>query len=413
MRTTFTIYPLALFLAFLNIDMGVRGKTFGQVQESWSIATDAYSTNVFNLLGNNVVISGVFNFSPTILKSSAEGQEKWSASSNFPSIYLPPPSGLALDSAGNVFFSGRQVILPFWPSGFGFFIESRTTKLDARDGNQLWSSPYAGTSAVDSAGNVFVSGSSMTLKLAAKDGQLVWSAQLDGRLSRVDHKGDIIVGGNEGITKLAGRDGRQVWSVPINTHSLGLDALGDVYTHRGGFLGGSEIVKLASADGSELWSVPVPSFGQIAVDQMGFVCISSSGLPNGFTTKLAAKDGAQIWSSAIAGNSVAVDGAGNVYVSGVTTLEGSVITVKRAGKDGSEVWSVPFSAIPWSFSMSALKVDSAGDVYVLGWDYPANTFYGLKKYVQRGLEARIVRQVQNSEQQAGVVADWQADSTLT
>lgn len=106
----------------------------------------------------------------TTLKYDAAGNELWSAAYGGPANFAGSPAAIAVDSAGNVYITGSMCMyavfdwVSLWCSGSDY-----TTIKYSTNGNRLWVARYAGpfeaagASAIvlDAAGNVHVTGSRM------------------------------------------------------------------------------------------------------------------------------------------------------------------------------------------------------------------------------------------------------------
>ncbi len=125
--------------------------------EAYDIALD-FSGNVY-VTGRSVG-SGTRNDYATI-KYDSDGNELWVARYNGPGNYIDCAYGIALDSSGNVYVTGES-------HGSGTVGDYATIKYDS-DGNELWVARYNGPGnsydyatgiALDSSGNVYVTGNS-------------------------------------------------------------------------------------------------------------------------------------------------------------------------------------------------------------------------------------------------------------
>lgn len=186
-------------------------------------------------------------------------------------------TGVAADASGHVYVVGR----------FTGVISFGAKQLKSRGG-----------------ADVFVA------QLSAEDGSIGWAQQLGGKgedetaLIAVAPTGDVIVsasiGGKPVVVKYAGADGAELWSAaltsksPIGARGLAVDPSGDV------MIGGT-FYAAASVNGTKLFH---------------------AGKSDVFIAKLSGKDGSTVWAESI-GNpdrnstrSIAVDGAGNLYVAG-------------------------------------------------------------------------------------------------
>jgi len=128
---------------------------------SYAGARDATAV-VVDRGGNAIVTGGNQDFAT--MKYSNAGVPLWTNLYLRPGNYGSSASALALDASGNVFVTGSED-LPGWPPNAADWI----TIAYSRDGMPLWTNSYNGpassmdmarTIAVDTSGNVFVTGSS-------------------------------------------------------------------------------------------------------------------------------------------------------------------------------------------------------------------------------------------------------------
>lgn len=213
--------------------------------------------------------------------------------------------GVTVDSGGNVYATATR-ILP--DDGRGIV----TVKYDSA-GNFAWSrnfgesdDHYARGIAVDSGGNVYVTGD-----------ETVYAGQPIIYSNVVTIKYDP--SGNLAWSRRYAEQGVSYWSL-----GAGVDATGNIYVACN-LSGGSRTLKYDSA-GNILWNsmVPFPSttFRRMAVDRDGNSYVTGNLYPNNtlfmITTKLDPL-GNLVWAKTKAGNyseGVAADGNGNIYVAG-------------------------------------------------------------------------------------------------
>jgi hypothetical protein len=288
---------------------------------------------------------------------------------------------LALDGNGNVIMTGSA-----FTSGSNDYY---TSKYAATDGSLLWERRYDGPAklgdlahalAVDGSGNVVVTGQSAsratpgsgdvhdiyTAKYAAADGALLWEKRYNGPADledqghavTVDAKGDVIVSG-----------------VSATSGSPLVGFVSDGYT-----------AKYASADGALLWEKRGPVGGGVtaaAIDSSGNVVVTGyswNGTNADYSTaKYATADGALVWEKRYNGSgnladsatAVAVDGSGNVVVTGSSYNGGAsgadYYTAKYAAADGTLLWEKRYNG-PAKLNdiAEAVRVDGNGNVVVTG-----------------------------------------------
>jgi uncharacterized protein (AIM24 family) len=343
------------------------------------------------------------------LAPACKGNELWSK--RFGDASGQHGTSVAVDDQGNVvvtgFFAGAIDL------GGGALLSAGgedlfVAKLDA-SGNHLWSKRFGDAAnqygqgiGVDSAGNVFVTGyfsgamdfgagalqsaggeDLFVVKLDAS-GNPLWSksfgdaADQNGACVAVDSAGNVLVTGS--------------FSGSADFGGGALQALGnkDIF-----------LLKL-DANGAHLWSSrfgdAMDQHGEsVAVDGAGNVLVTGSfsgavdfgggtlqGLGNKdiFLLKLDA-NGAHLWSKSFGdsglqdGKSIAVDGSGNVLVTGLFTgtidfggvplksAGGSDLFVAKLDANGNPLWSKSFGDMADQYG-AGVAVDSAGNALVTG-----------------------------------------------
>lgn len=295
------------------------------------------------------------------------------------------------------------------------------------------------TAAVDGNDNVVVAGYSSNgndcdyyvAKYASADGALIWEMRYDGPANgrdqitavAVDGSGNVLVTGTSGpddydddyyqgdcyTAKYAAADGALLWErrIPhapnratLRPPVLAVDAAGNavvadfVENH-----GNRDIctIKYAAADGATLWERRFDGPGEgldfanaVAVDREGNAVVagSTTGADNKgmefYTAKYAAANGTVIWEKRHAGlvaaedgaKAVAVDGSGNVIVTGrsIEFLRGDFYTAKYAAADGALLWERRYEGVLVGNGADygddgplALALDPHGDVIVTGY----------------------------------------------
>jgi len=372
---------------------------------------------------------------------------RYNGSGNGPDL----ATGIAVDEVGNVYITGSST------DSIGG-TEGATIKYNSA-GAQQWVAHYnrlgdladlSDAIAVDASGNVYVTGSStgyyngsdyLTIKYNS-NGDTAWVRFYDAGVGRseqayaiaIDDQGNVYVTG-EGIGDSTYHDyatvkynssGEEKWvtryvspAVDANDDAaaIAIDDAGNVYvTGKSDSTGTDEdylTVKYDSS-GEEKWvaryngpgSTSDAAYG-IAVDQEGNVYVTGYSAGDStfqdYATIKYNSAGARQWVSRYTGPSkfsmdmayaIAIDNAGNVYVtgtSGTSGVWGDYATIKY-NTAGEEQWTAVYDSASSSDKANAIKVDNAGNVYVTGSSVSAtNNDYATVKYNAAGQRQWAVR----------------------
>jgi hypothetical protein len=322
-------------------------------------------------------------------------------------------AAIAVDGSGNIYVVGISDAT--WGSPQRAFTggaaDNFVAKLDS-SGQLIWNTFLGGDGdesvlasiAVDGSGNVYVAGTSyatwgspqrafggnsdaFVAKLNSL-GQLVWNTFLGG--NGWDYSGSIEVDGS-GNVYVTGTSG-ETWGNPKQALSLGYNA---------------HVAKLDSGTGQLVWNtfyneaaryVFFSSGYGIALDGNGNVYVTGTADSVGIFVAKFDSTGQRVWSALLGhaaddGQSIAVDGSGNVYVTGTSNASWgspqrayggySDAFVAKLDSTGKLVWNTFLggTGITDSFGES-IAVDGSGNVYIAGesrtsWGSPLLAFKSL------------------------------------
>lgn len=300
---------------------------------------------------------------------------------------------MAMGTDGNPVAAGYRTE-PSPSTRVDFLVEKRR----ASDGAVLWSYvapdgvvPDANTAAqhvlVDAAGDVFASGGVNTIdastidailvKLDGDDGTELWRVDLahtdddfldafaltgDGDVVLLNLRGRFPGPFHDDVVRLDGATGAQEWSTTVvgmaGGYGFGIaaDIAGDVFFSGtvidSGTTGPFTVAKLDGATGAELWRSALAGGddgigGSIVVDAVGDVIAGgSTSIPAGFAPvvgKFSGSTGAPLWRWDLPGTTSAVgmlalDTAGNVYVTGTHGDTTNFLVAGLDGASGAELW---------------------------------------------------------------------------
>jgi len=310
-----------------------------------------------------------------VVKLSGQGAHIWST-------YLGGSGrdcgrGIALDAAGNALVTG-ETSSSGWTSG-GF----DTTHNGSMDGfvvklgpscNHIWSTYFGGSSqdrgfdiTLDKAANVYVTGDTRSSGWVSGGYDTSYNTERPGSFY-------------DAFAMKLSNQGAHLWSTYLGGPSDEF-AYGIAAEETGG-------VYVTGFTGSGLYATDCWVSGGYDTDYGG-------GQYDGFVVKLS-NQGAHLWSTYLGaldyqveedfGRDVAVDGAGDVYVTGGTEsshwVSGGFDTTKRGGlapfvvkfnSIGAHVWSTYLDA-PYGASGDGIATDAAGQIYVCGDSFAPECF---------------------------------------
>lgn len=371
-------------------------------------------------------------------KYSPSGRLLW-ASSYGQSGKDDQPSSLKVDVEGNVYVTGKS-------DGGASVYDFLTLKYNSQ-GSLQWAarlnnaennSDFANDLAVDSTGNVYVTGGGryeasdydiVTVKYNPS-GEVLWIMHWIGpgilhpwrddmgRYITTDPTGNVYIAGTsdesgEDIVVIkADSSGQVLWTSRYDGPShgndepkgLAIDQAGEVSvagnSHRSSSDQDIILIRYASS-GAWQWGKRYSSPGRypedvqdVFLDRRGNTCITGSANIRGrnkFVTLMFAANGIKKWTvlddytgNGSGASSLDVDGAGNVYVTGNglnKALCNEIVTLKYNSR-GKRVWLVRYSG-PAKYDLArAVAVDSSGAV-IVGSDGGYRGNWTIIKYIQR------------------------------
>jgi hypothetical protein len=256
------------------------------------------------------------------MKYDSSGTLLWRTTQYFQSGHCYAEA-VALDSQGNVFVTGRARGTDLEPYDYG------TLKYDSA-GSLLWERHFGpgivSAIAVDAAGNSYVTGSAGTVK-HDPSGAKLWKDPEPGSDIVIDAGGNnVYVTGSS--TRKFDSGGNLLWSDPCTGATIRTDAAGNVYT------AGSAIRKY-DADGYLQWEDPTAVVA-MEVSAAGSVFVTGSSTASYDT------DGHLLWRVLWPGVDLGIDTQGNVYTT--NTVDGDFITTKISNDNPCDP---PGSGVAW------------------------------------------------------------------
>ena len=329
----------------------------------------------------NIFLAGYSDVEQIVLvKFDSAGKLVWEVHYQYPGSTVNDVEGIALDPSGNVYIvgvsspskdfnAGNLLILKY--DGHGQLLWA------VKDNGQMQGGPRAAP-VVDSAGNVYATGSNLVAQTKGPDGLTVFNFDY--------------------VTVKYNNQGMKQWERnydgPYNgydsPHDLKVDAAGDVIvTGESDSQDGLRQIATVKYDknGNELWvsrynadkfeSTPVA----LAVDDQGNIYITGrvDNYPSGgnYLTIKYDTGGRQLWEVRYNGtgrgnlneaSAMFVDSLGDVYVTGTCGLDSGFVTFDtiKYSPDGVKLWVASYNKTYFNGGLDKLIVDTTGNVYVIG-----------------------------------------------
>lgn len=374
----------------------IKYNTSGQQQwiARYSGIGNAYATTIAVDDSGNIYVAGYgsnenSDYDYVTIKYNATGQQQWLARYNGEADLDDQPTALVVDASGNVYVTG-------FDTNAGFQTEYATIKYNAA-GQQEWVARYHGPNnsfdfasalAVDPSGSVFVTGQSSgastsddytTIKYNAV-GQQQWVVRYNGPANSSDGAHALAVdgAGNIYVTGASWGSGTDVDYATIKYNSNGQEQWVQRYD---GPSSGYDAATALKLDGAGNIYVTGFSSGTESYYDYATIKYSAAGHEQ-WVARYNGPPGNDIDEAA----AIAVDDSGSVYVTGKSVgldTDFDYATIKY-NSSGQEDWTVRYNG-PANFddTAAAIAVDEAGNVYVTGSSYVSLNFdYTTIKYVQ-------------------------------
>lgn len=384
------------------------------------------------------------------VKYNSAGIQQWVARYNGPADDYDAAVGIKVDGSGNVHVTGVSY-------GVATDADIATIKYNS-SGIQLWAARYNGTGndedipagvGLDLSGSVYVAGTAygsatyedFVIVKYSYLGDQAWVATYDGTgndydavtAMTTDISGNTYVVGmtynlefdSDYLTMKYDTFGRRLWSsryegpddVEDIPTAIALDAARQVYVTgtSAGLVSDDYTTIKYSSTGVTRWvrqyNGPANSFDEataIAVDGTGNVHVTgmSYGVSSfeDYATVKYNTDGEQIWVGRYSGtaldydvpSSIAIDGSGNVYVTGTSygTVSDEDFATVKYNVNGVEQWSARYNGPGNSEDeLVAMAMDPAGNIYVTGTSYDefSQSDYATVKYSPGGVQQWVAR----------------------
>jgi uncharacterized delta-60 repeat protein len=344
-----------------NSDDGTNGTNAIAVDSSGNVYVAGWS-------------AGKENTDYVVIKYNANGDQQWAQRYNGTGNGYDAPYGVALDSSGNVYITGTS-------TGDGTGSDCTTIKFN-NSGQQQWAKSYNGSGngydagqalAVDDSGNVYITGVStaqnglgdcVTIKYDT-DGNQQWAKVYDGPANGTDYGNSVTADGSGNVYVTGSSTGSTTDRdyLTIKYDSSGQQQWVSTYTSAGSNVDEGRSVALDGSGNVYVTGVLAYSEGKSSTDDWGTIKYDSSGIKQWVRTY---NGPANIADEAF---SIAVDANGDSYVVGYShgLTSGSDLTSIKYDPDGVEQWVQAYDSPKHGTDTGFdITFDSQGNVYVAG-----------------------------------------------
>ncbi len=357
------------------------------------------------------------------IKYNSEGSVQWLQKYNGPADSSDYPESIVVDASGNVYVTGSSFVI-------GSKYDIITIKYNSQ-GVQQWLQTYNGTAgdldfsydlSVDPSGNVFIAGSSIgngtsydyVLIKYTSAGVQQWVQRYNGTGNSFDSPFQLEID-NTGNIFLSG------YSTGIGT---GYDYLTIKYNSSGvlqweqrynGMGNSTDVIKTMAVDGAGNVYISGFSDGGSSGADWATIKYNSAGVQQWIQRYNGAGNGQD------AASCLAVDDSGNVYISGYTTGSTSsddYLTIKY-NSAGTQQWQQTYNG-PGNAGddVYSLTIDGTGNIYVTGYSFGSGTYndYATVKYNSAGAQQWIQRfngTAGNSDEAYSVTVDGSGNVYVT
>jgi uncharacterized delta-60 repeat protein len=448
-----------VFGLLLAAALGLAQGAGAQVTQEWVETyngpgnNDDYGRAIAVDNNGNVYITGSSyggggtNYDYATIKYDSSGNQLWVKRYNgpgSPGYHDDGASDVAIDRNGKVYVTGES-----WGAGNSSF-DYATIKYDLF-GNQLWVARYSGLSvnsvdrasaiAVDSSGNVYITGSTGssnedcgTIKYDSLGDEL-WVARYNGPGNGTDTPFSLVLDDNSvyvtGISDAMPGTGQNMDIITIKYDNAGaeqwvarydgpasdydkgncvtVDHDGNVYVTGYSSGGGSSFDYITikyDLLGNQIWAENYDYANgsdqakSCAVDENGNIYVAGfsygSGTNNDFATIKYNSAGQQQWVARQNGmansddkaQALILDDNYNIYVTGYSTTQNVDITTIKYDSSGSQLWIIYYNSSGTSNVdvANSISLDSNANVYVIGYScIPFYSDYATIKYTQTPL----------------------------